>query len=235
MSLATDPRGTPVPVDSSRFHAWPLWMSAAGLLGMVGTLFTDQRPAGEQRSTDHTVSVADIPELDHLPFRIGGLGGFLCVAALLVFAAVWRRRVSQRYDWSIGASVVSFGAVAAAGALTLAYGWKGALGNYLHGAIEEGSYDDAGLYTYYVMNDFSPFIAALPLAIALGGVAWMGLREGLVSRGPAVLAGLVCVLAFAAVAATGVPGLPFIALPGFVLVGIWLSLSRSRIVQEDLS
>ncbi|GAA1517995.1 hypothetical protein GCM10009788_22640 [Nocardioides humi] len=234
MSLATDPRGTPVPVDSPRFRAWPLWMSAAGLLGMVGTLFTDQRPAGEA-SGDYTVSVRDIPDLDHLPFRIGGFGGFLCVAALLVFAAVWRRHVSQRYDWSIGASIVSFGAVAAAGTLTLAYGWKGALGNYLHGAIEEGTYDDAGLYTYYVMNDFSPFIAALPLAVALGGIAWMGLREGLVTRGPAVLAGLVCLLAFVAVAATGVPGLPFVALPGFVLVGSWLSLSRSRIVKEDLS
>jgi len=208
-------------------------MSLAGVLGVIGTLATDQRPDGA-RDQDYTVSVQDIPALDHLPFRIGGFAGFLCVAALLVFAAVWRREVSQRYDWSVGASIVSYGTVAAAGALTLAYGWKGALGNYLHGAIEEGAYDDAGLYSYYVMNDFSPYIGALPLAIALGGVAWMGLREGLVARGPAALSGLICLAALAAVGATGVPGLPFVALPGFAVIGLWLALGHSRIVSRNL-
>ncbi|MFS3127342.1 hypothetical protein ACLM5J_02950 [Nocardioides sp. Bht2] len=221
----------PEEVNTQRPAPWPLWLTAAGLLGAVATLATDRRPEGERNRDDYTVSAADMSALDHLPFPIGGFAGFLCVAALLIAAAVWHRRVDQRFKWSIGAPVVTFGLVAAAGALTLAYGWKGALGNYLHGAMEEGTYDDAGLYSYYVMNDFSPYLGWLPVAVALGGIAWMGFRERLVARGVSGCAALFAIAAFGAVGVTGVPGLPFVSMIGLSIAGIWLSFGRSVAIQ----
>ena len=230
MTASTDPQA---PARVQRFRPWPLWMTAAGLLGLTATVLTDRRPAAEAASDDYTVSVADIPGLDHVPFRVGGFVGYLCVAALIVLAAVWHRRVARGHAGSLGAAVVTYGLVAAAAALTLAYGWKGALGNYLHGAGEAGTYDDAGLYVYYVMNDFSPYIGWVPVAVALGGLAWMGLRERLVSRGLGAFAGLFCLLAFGAVAATGVPGLPFVSLLALSVCGVWLACGRSVVVRED--
>ena len=99
-------------------------------------------------------------------YRIGGLTGYVAVVSiLLVFAACgtagWRSASPGRS----GAPMVTYGFIAAAAALTLAYGWKGALGNYLHGAMEESTYDDSGLYIYYVMNDFSPYIGWVPVVV----------------------------------------------------------------------
>ena len=84
------------------------------------------------------VTVRDMADLDHEMLRIGGMVGYVAVLCILVLAAMWHRRVAQRFTWSLGAPLVTFGLVAAAATLTLAYGWKGALGNYLHGAAEEG-------------------------------------------------------------------------------------------------
>lgn len=232
MALSTDPRSVSPVVDAAQFRLWPLWMCAAGLLGVVGTLLTDLRAGESGSSTDYTVTVADMAGLEHLPFRIGGFAGYLCVGSLLVLAAVWHRRVTQRFPWSLGAPVVTYGLVAAAGALALAYGWKAALGNYLPGAAEHGAYDDAGLYVYYVMNDFSPYVGWVPVAVALGGIAVLGLRERLVSRPLGAFAAAVCLLCFGSVAVTGVPGLPFVSMLGLLVVGMWLAIGRSAIGQE---
>lgn len=217
---------------AKRFHWWPLWAVGCGLLGLIATVVTDTR-AGDGPSA--TVGVADMATLDHEMFRLGGFVGYLCVAALLVFAAVWQRRVTHTFVWSLGARIVTFGLVASAAALSLAYGWKGALGNYLHGAVEEGYYDDSGLYVYYVMNDFSPYVGWLPVTVALGGIAWMAFAEGLVSRPLGAVAGALTALITAAVAVTGVPGLPFLSMFGLIVVGSWLTVGRSPILQGGLA
>lgn len=233
MTMPSDERVSEALVPSpSRFTAWPLWATLGGALGIVSTVITDKR-AGDTSNMDYTVSVKDIAPLDHELFRIGGLTGYVCVAVLLIFAAIWHRRVAQRFSWSLGAPIVTFGLVASAAALTLAYGWKGALGNYLHGAAEAGVYDDEGLYTYYVMNDFSPYIGWFPILVAAGGLAWMAFREGLISKGLGACSGLLVVLAVGAVAITGVPGLPFVSMIGLAIGGVWLAVGRSAITRED--
>jgi hypothetical protein len=228
---ATEPVDTSSSPPDVRPCAWPLWATVAGVLGVVTTIVTDRR-AGDPDDPDYTVTVADMAALDHGMYRLGGLSGYLCVLALVVLAAVWHRRVAQRFTWSLGAPIVTWGVVATAATLTLASGWKGALGNYLHGAMEEGTYDDQGLYVYYVMNDFSPYVAWLPVTAALGGLAWMAFRERLVSRGLGAFAGFFAVLIVAAVAVTGVPGLPFAGAFVLAVVGGWLSFGRSSITRE---
>jgi hypothetical protein len=227
----TDPTAVEVSPSASHSRAWPLWAAAAGVLGFVSTVVTDAR-AGDTSDADYTVTVADMAPLDHEMFRIGGLTGYLTVAMLLVFAALWHRRVAQRFTWSLGAPIVTYGVIAAAAALTLAYGWKGALGNYLHGAMEEGTYDDQGLYVYYVMNDFSPYIGWFPITVALGGLAWMAFRERLVSRALGAVVAFFALLILGAVAVTGVPGLPFAGSLVLVIVGVWLAVGRSAITRE---
>jgi len=227
----TEPNRLELTTQPGHSRAWPLWAAGAGVLGFVSTVITDDR-AGDTSDPDYMVTVADMEPLGHEMYRIGGLTGYATVAILLVFAALWHRRVAQRFTWSLGAPIVTYGLIASASALTLAYGWKGALGNYLHGAMEEGTYDDSGLYVYYVMNDFSPYIGWFPVTVALGGLTWMAFRERLVSRGLGAVTGFFALLIFGAVAATGVPGLPFAGSMVLVVVGVWLAVGRSTITQE---
>lgn len=214
-----------------RFTAWPLWATAAGALGLFSTLFMDPRAGKSGSDPDYLVTVKDMAGLDHVPFRIGGFTGYLCVAALIVFAAIWHRRVAQRWSWSVGAAVVTYGLVASAGTLTLAYGWKASLGNYLHGAAEQGAYDDTGLYTLYMVHDFGPYIGWLGVLVAAGGLAWMAFRDGIVSKILGGFAAVLCIGLFGAVAVTGVPGLPGMASLAMVGAGLWLAFGKSEITQ----
>ena len=233
---------TPVQTDEtdvadpapSRFAPWPLWAAAAGILGMVSTVGTDTRVDADE-DFDFPVAAEHMATLDYDLFRVGGFTGYLTVICLVIFLAMWRHRVEQRFSWSIGASVVTFGIGVSAAALTLAYGWKGALGNYGHGRPEANTYDDMGLYTYYVMNDFSPYLSWLGVLIASGGLAWMAFREGLVSKVLGSLCVLLSVGTLLAVGITGVPGLPVTAALGMAIGGLWLAFGHSAITQPDAS
>ncbi len=218
-----------------RFTMWPLWASVTGILGFVSTVILDERAGQSATDIDYTVTVSDMPGLSHLPFRIGGFLGYLTVAALLVLAAQWRRRVTLRFGWSTAMGIVPLALTASAGALALAYGWKGALGDYLHGAIEHGAYDDAGLYVYYMMNDFSPYIGWLPVLIALGAIAWSAFGDSLISRPLGIVLGALVVLVTIATAATGVPGLPFLSMLLLALTGVWLAFGRHAMTEAVAS
>lgn len=232
MSISPDVRPDSLPGATRRFTAWPLWIALAGLLGLISTLGTDER-IDSSSDFDYPITVDNIPALDHLPFRIGGLTGFLTVIALLIAAAVWRQRVERRYPWSIGASLVTLGVVAAAGSLTLVYGWKGALGNYGHGGSEWNTYDDQGLYVLYMIHDFGPYFAWVPVLASAFGLAYMAFRDGLISKVLGTGAGVMAAALLTAVAVTGVPGLPAMIALGLVIAGIWLAVGRSTITQDE--
>lgn len=233
MSAPSDVLAAPSTTTSTRgFTAWPLWLALTGLLGVISSMVLDERVDADG-DFDYPVTVADMAGLDHVMFRIGGFTGYLTVIAMLITAAVWRQRVERRYPWSVGATVVTFGLVAAAGAMALVYGWKGSLGNYLHGAAEENTYDDQGLYVLYNLNDFGPYFAWLPVLVAALGLSYMALREGLVSKVLGTFAALMAVALLGMVAVTGVPGLPALISIGVLIAGIWLAVGRSTITQEE--
>lgn len=224
---------TPAPIPGPAAHAprrrfvgWPLWISVAGLLGLAA-LFSETRPDLNGSDFDYPVTAEDVAGLDHLPFRIAGLLGYLTAIVMLVAAAVWTRRVVRRHPDSLGAPLVASAVVASAGLTALTFGWRGALGNYLPGAVEENTYDADGLYGYYVMNDFSPYIAMVPLLAAAFGLAWMAFAERLISRPLGACAGVLGTALLAATAITGVPGLPAMVLAGLVVAGPWLAFGRS--------
>jgi hypothetical protein len=217
-------------LTGSRFTAWPLWATLAGVLGLTASVVTDTR-ADAYGTGVKTVGAQHMADLDPSMFRVGGVIGYLTVIVLVVLAAVWHRRVVQRFRGSTGALVVVFGLLVSAATLSLAYGWKGALGTYLHGAAEEGTYDDTGLFVYYVMNDFSPYVGWVGVMIALFGLLYMSFREGLVSRALGGVLVIFSVLPLLAVVVTGVPGLPIASVLGLVVAGLWLAVGRSTITQ----
>ena len=149
-----------------------------------------------------------------------------------MLAALWHQRVSRRFPSSTASHLITFSGIASASLAMLAFGWRAALGNYLPGGVEEDTYDTEGLYNYYVMNDFSPYIAFVPLLGACFGLAWMAFHDRIVSRVLGGVAGAVATALLLAVAITGVPGLPAIVLLGLVVAGIWLAVGRSAITQS---
>jgi hypothetical protein len=219
------PPGAPSPTH--RRAAWPWWATAAGLLGFTATILTDSRPPAEGRNTDYTVRPEDVLTTNQSSFFMSMVIGYAAVVALLVFAAAWRRHAERRASASTAVGVVTLGLTACAGALALAYGWRGALGNYLPGGIDEGAYDVDGLWVYFMLNDFGSYIAWMPMLAVSGAVAWLAFRERLVPRWIGAINAAYVLLIGGAVVATGVPGLPG-TLGHLVLAvtGTGLALSR---------
>jgi len=139
--------------------------------------------------------------------------------------------VEARFDWSAAAPVVSFGLVASAATLSLAYGWMGALSRYLPGGPEESSYDEEGRFVYFMLSDFSPYIGWFGVLVAAGAIAWMAWRERLVSRVLGTLAGAFFVGVLGVTLVTGIPGLPGIAALSLVVAAVWLSVGRSVVTR----
>ncbi len=225
---------------SARDRLWPLWGAAAGLAGFTATVLMDTRAASEmeaaERGEQFMLDASFMNELDRTTNYLGYLIGFLAVALLVVFAAAWRSRVEQQHGRSIAASVVSGGVLVTAAGLALAYGWKGALANYGYSGNEFGLFDDPGLYIYFVLTDFGPYIPWLGVLIAFAGIAWLAWSERLVSRILGTLAGAYVLAIAVAYALTGVPGLagPASGLM-LALACIWLSVGRSRITLRPLT
>ncbi len=224
--LHTPATGVTTPSQERR-ERWPLLATAAGLTGFVATMVLDGRTVHDEGvSLDHQLFV----DLDPLTFRLSMVFGYLTVVLLLVLAATWRRRVEPRLPDSTAAHLVPLGLVSSAAGLTYGYGWKGALGNYLPGSFEPTAFDDGGLYIYYILNDFGAWIGWLGVVIAAGAIAVMGLREGAVSRWIGALAVLPVLQTTLMVAGLGVPGVPALLGPIWLVVtGLGLYFGMSTI------
>ncbi len=222
----------PAPRSDGRLVAWPLWAVPAGVLGTVCSLVVP-RPQASLDDPRYTVTPDDMGDLSAGAYHVGLVCGFLAVACLLVLAAQWRRHVEARFEWSAAAPVVSAGLVATAGGLTLAAGWMGALSRYVPGGVERSAYDERGLFTYYVLVDFGPYIVWLGALVSAGALAWMAWRERLVSRVLGTCAGLLSVATLGFSLVTGVPGIPGLAAPAMAVAGVWLAFGRSALVRAD--
>lgn len=228
----TDPRpGTTDPVMEDIPHRrawWPLVAAAAGAAGIVGTMLTDLHVG----DADATMNASMITEVDPTTARIGFYAGYLTVGLLLVFAACWRRHVEPRVPASSAARVVGAGITAAAGALILGYGWKGAVAIYFEGGPEDTGVDAQGQYIYLMLNDFGSFIGWTGVLVSACALAWMSLRERTVSYWLGGVTALLAVATIAWILATSVPGLPAITMPlWLVVLGPGLVFGKSAITR----
>jgi len=211
-----------------RHARWPLVGAAAGLFGFLATFIFSAGDVPEHIRLTPSL----FTDLSPVTYRLSFVSGYVAVALLIVFAAQWRRRVEGRVPGSTAAHVVPLGLVTSAAGLTYGYGWKGALGNYMPGGPEAGSFDDQGLYVYYVLNDFGTFIGWLGVVVAAGAVAWMSLRERTVSRWIGVVSLLPVLLVLGLGFVAGVAGSPGLLAPIWLMVtGLGLTFGRSTITR----
>ena len=128
--------------------------------------------------------------------------------------------------------MVSNGVLISAAALTLGYGWKGAMAVYLPGGMDAGAFDKEGLYVLYMLNDFGSYIGWLGVTIAFGAIAWMAFRERTVSRWIGVAACVPVLAVTAFTVGTGLPGFPGVISPLFLVITFTgLAFGRSTITR----
>jgi hypothetical protein len=198
-----------------------MWGVAAGVLGAIGHLFTDQNLSDEARASGAAV----VDELNRTNYHIGIIAGLAAVFCLLVVAAGWRRYADAEFPDSLAGTVVSFGFIASAGAMILGYGFKGSLAVYLPGGIDEGSYPNENLLSVFMFNDFAPYVAWYGVAMAAAAMAWVALRERQLPVWFGIISVIFVVLPVGYLVATGLPGFPGVVDPAWmVIVGIGLTL-----------
>jgi hypothetical protein len=211
-------RSVAVSTQVGRREVWPLAGVAAGILGVLGTLVTDIHIPGDGTRGD-IVTMSDVGKIDQFTAHLSIVFGFLAVSMLLVLAACWRKHIEPHAPDSIAARTVTQALTAAAGALSLGYGWKGATAIYHADGMDAGTYDEMGLFVYYILNDFGSYIGWFGVTVAAGAVAWMSLRERVIPLwiGLFSLVPVLAVLAFTGL--TGLPGFPGVVSP------IWMAVA----------
>ncbi|MDQ3613703.1 MAG: hypothetical protein M3412_05165 [Chloroflexota bacterium] len=190
---------------------------AAGVTGFIATLIGDIHVTTDGEGTATTM--AAVSQIDRNMAHLSTVTGFITVALLLILAAWWRGAIESCFADSNAARLVTQAFTAAAGALMLGYGWKGAIAIYHADGMDSGTYDEMGLYVYYILNDFGSYIGWFGVTVAAGAIAWMSLRERSL---PLWIGIFSCVPVLTVVAFTGGTGLP--GFPG-VTSQIWMAIT----------
>ncbi len=228
----SSPRFTGNDSSASRGREPWLWTgAAAGVLGILGTLAFDIHIPGDGTSGD-LVTMDIVGAIDQQKAHFSIITGFLAVTFLLVFAAAWRKSIESRLPDSLAARIVSQALTAAAGALSLGYGWKGATAIYHADGMDAGTYDDLGLYIYYILNDFGSYIGWFGVTVAAGAVAWMSLKERVLPLWVGVFSCVPVLAVLAFTGGTGLPGFPGVVSPMWMAVafaGMALTPSPVRV------
>ena len=214
--------------DTPRRERWPLFGVAAGITGLLATVVFDLHvesnlPGGAAA----TMAVIDDVNQHNAHFSI--IFCYATVALLLILAAIWRGAVERKIPESVAARVVSGGLTAAAGALSLGYGWKGAMSIYHPDGNEADTYDQMGLYMYYILNDFGSWIGWVSVSVAAGAFVWMGLRERSIPLWLGIFSILPIIPSWGWMIATGLPGLPAISTIWMIVAFGGLALHRGAI------
>jgi len=210
------PRGA-ISTGVSARRIWPVTGILAGLTGFGATLLTDIHVETDRR--DELTSMANMVEINQRSAHLSIVLGFITVALLLAFSAYWRGVVEPKTPRSLASRMVTQSITAAAGALMLGYGWKGASAIYHADGMDHGTYDDMGLYIYYILNDFGSYIGWFGVTVVAGAFVWMSLRERTI---PVWIGIFSCLPVLAVLGFTGLTGLP--GFPG-VVSPIWMVIA----------
>lgn len=192
---------------------WPLWGVVAGVFGAIGTLFSEQMIDEDVRGSGTAV----IAELNHTNFQIGIITGLIATFALLAFAAGWQRWARNAFDDSLAGRLVSISLAASAGAMIVAYGFKGSLAVYLDGGMDGGSYPAENLITIFMINDFAPFLAWWGVTFAQLAITWLAFKEDLLPRWIGVVSLVLALIPIGFVVITGLPGMTAMGGTAFML------------------
>ena len=211
-------------VTGSRRPTWAVWGAVAGVAGFVATVLSD--PAGNLAESDYLDGPALVSKLESAPYHVGVVAGFVCVVALLVTAAGWRRWASRRAPDSLAARVVSMAFVASAGAMMIGYGLKGSMAVYLPGGMDHSRMSQEGLYPIFMFLDLGAWMVWWGGTVAALAAVWLAFRERLLPKWVGAVSVLFAVVPLAFLVGTGLPGMPAISTIWLTIVSIGLALSR---------
>jgi len=198
-------------------------------MGIIGTLITDIHVPGDGTNGDR-LTMAAVGQIDQQKAHLSIVAGFIAVALLLALAAAWRRSMEPLAPNSIAARLVTQALTAAGGALTLGYGWKGASAIYHDDGMDAGTYDQMGLYVYYILNDFGSFIGWFGVTVAAAAVVWLSLRERLLPLWIGIWSCLPVLAVAGFTGGTGLPGFPGVVSPIWMVVAFaGIALSRRSV------
>lgn len=210
-----------------RRERWLLFGVAAGINGLLATFIFDIHVGGGV--TGEATTMAIIDDVNQRSAHLSIIFGYTTVALLLILAAVWRGAVERQLPESVATRVVSQGLTAAAGALSLGFGWKGAMAIYHPDGNEANAYDQMGLYMYYMLNDFGSWIGWVSVSVAAGAFVWMGLKERSIPLWIGIFSIVPIVPAWGWMIATGLPGLSAISTIWMIVAFGGLALHKGAI------
>jgi hypothetical protein len=204
---------------------WPLWGVAAGLLGIVAHMIT----MPDLTEADRGAGVEVMSLLTSGNHHVGVVAGMLAVFCILALAAGWRRWLAASAPESLASGIVPLAFTASAGALILAYGFKGMLAIYLPGGMDHGSHPVESLYPLFILDDMSAFMGWYGVAMAAGALAWVALRERQLPLWFGIISGLFALVPAVILVLFALPGFPGVIMPVWlVITGIGMTLSLRR-------
>ncbi len=198
------------PSDDSRRARWPWWVVAAGVTGLASNL-TSMGATTAEEDPDPLVVVENLPRLQ---YHVSFVFGLTCAAALVIAVTALRPWVERRAPGRLGARVIPNALSITATLAVISACTAGSLALYLPGGLDDGTMWVEGLAASYYFLDFGALIGwwgavlaascALPLSFGEDRVLprWLG-----VATVPLVAIPLL------AAAATGLPGLPGLTMP----------------------
>jgi hypothetical protein len=207
-----------------RRPTWALWGALAGVAGLVATVLSD--PAADLTDQDYLAGGAIVDKLESAPYHVGVIAGFVCVVALLVTAAGWRRWAAHRAPDSLAARVVSMAFVASAGAMMIGYGLKGSMAVYLPGGMDHARMSQEGLYSIFMFLDLGAWMVWWGGTVAALAAVWLAFHERLLPRWVGAVSAFFALVPLVYLFAAGLPGMPAISTLWLTVVSIGLALSR---------
>ena len=161
---------------------WPLAAAGAGVTSAVFTMFTSRFMTDAQ--TEGGVAAVDAAvEGDGVRTHVGVVAAFLCVAFLAVFAAGFGRFLTARAPaGSLPAQVARTGLTACVATVALAASLKAIYRGGLPDHGDAGMYTDEAVVTFQILVDQYQWAAYWTIALAMGAVVVLGLRDGLLPR-----------------------------------------------------
>jgi hypothetical protein len=195
---------------------WPLAAAGAGLAAFVFTTFSS-RLLTETEADGDVQGVYAAVENDGLRTHLGVAAAFVCVLLLAVFAAGFGRFLTARApEGSLPAQVARLGLGATVATVALAGSLKAIYRGGLPDHMDSPMYTEEAVVVLQIVVDQYQWAAYWTLALAMGAVAVLGLKDRVLPKWYAVLS---TVLTVFVLGMTLVLGLPYSA---GVIAPVWL-------------
>ena len=195
---------------------WPLAAAGAGISSFVFTSFTS-RFMTDAETEGGVAAVYAAVENDGTRTHLGVVAAFLCVGFLAVFAAGFGRFLTARApEGSLTAQVARLGLSASVATVALAASLKAIYRGGLPDHGDAGMYSTEAVVTLQILVDQYQWAAYWTIALAMGAVVVLGLKDGVLPRWYAWLSALLTAFV---VGMTLVLALPYSA---GVVAPVWL-------------